>query len=395
MNIKEAYCADWIVPVSGPAMRGAALIVQDGEISAIVPQSQLQKRFKGLRVRTFKNAVILPAWVNAHTHLELSYLSFEKLKGTSFLNWVENLLDNRTDEDEQTVVKAARQQMQLMRQSGTALVGDITNGHLLKQQEDEPLKRVVFYEILGFRSHKAKEIFEAAKKIKQAVNPQAHLTPHAPYSTSAHLLQLLNEAAERISIHLSESREEAAFFLNGSVEMNRFLKARGAYDQKWKTPRMSPVAYMEQLGLLHENALIVHGLQVSESDVKQLANSGATVCLCLRSNHLLHDQLPPVDLYLQHAVPLCLGTDSLASNFSLDMNDEIHFAFEHFPQIDPGMLIKMATLNGARILGMEQKYGSLEAGKKAAFNVFEFEQPVEQNPELAVVSRKWSRLKCF
>ncbi|APF20031.1 amidohydrolase [Caldithrix abyssi DSM 13497] len=397
MKKKEAYCASWIVPVVSPPMREAALIVEDGVISTIVPGHELPRHAKNLKIYNFPNGVILPAWVNAHTHLELSYFKDETIPAGQFFEWVERLLAVRAQkENPQRVKTAALQQMRLMRQSGTALAGDITNGPLLEPLPDEPLERAIFYEILGFLPERAEVIFEKAQQELQARNPHAILTPHAPYSTSPHLLKKIASASARMSIHLAESKSEYAFLTEGSAELTAFLKARKAWPENWKTPGKTPVGYLNDLGLLHGKTLLVHGVQVTDRDLDILKNSGAAVCICARSNDRLNVGLPPIQKYLEKGIPLCIGTDSLASNVSLDLNDEIYYLWERFNQaLHPVTLVRMATLNGARALGREGEFGSLEVGKKAAFNVFEFDEAIKEEPESAVVSRKWRRLRCF
>jgi len=394
---KEAYCASWIIPVDSPPMRDSALIAEDGRIVSILPIHELPRHSKNLKIFDFPNSVILPAWVNAHTHLELSFLKDETLPTSNFLGWVQALIERIAQKwDETAIKKAALEQMQHMRQMGTALAGDISNGALLPYLPYEPLRRIIFFEILGFQREKAETIWQSAWQKRNSQNPEAYVTPHAPFSTSAPLLEKINQHSDRLSIHLAESREEFAFFTRGSEAMVNFLQKRQVWPKNWQTPGKTPVQYVYDLNLLKPNTLIVHGVQVTDRDIGLIRQSGATVCLCPRSNERLNVGLPPVDRYLKKQVPLCLGTDSLASNTSLDLNDEIYYLWQRFQQeLEARLLVRMATLNGARALGQDHEFGSLTVGKKAAFNVFQFRQPVNEHPELAVVSKKWSKLICF
>ncbi|NOX88817.1 MAG: amidohydrolase family protein [Calditrichaeota bacterium] len=396
MSIKEAYCASWIIPVSSPPMREAALIVENGVIQSVLPAYELRNGFKGIRIHDFPYSVIMPAWVNAHTHLELSWLKNQRINSGSFVSWVEQLLKYRLiHESQEEAERAARSAMEEMRRQGTALAGDITNGRLLAKLPDEPVERAVFFEILGFIPDDADEIFEQAKTTLNSINPSAVLTPHAPYSTSAELLKRIGKFSPRLSVHAAESPEEFRFFTENSGPMIDFLKQLGVWNEKWQPPFSTPVSYLADLGILNENSILVHGVQVTEEDVRIIKNTKAAVCLCARSNALLNVGKPPVQKYLENGIPLCVGTDSLASNTSLDMNEELFYLFEHFDFIEPEILVQMATLNGARALGKDHLYGSLDAGKKAAFNVFTFNKPITENPESAVVSRTWSEMQWF
>ncbi len=378
-------------------MRNAALIVEQGKITALLPIHELNGLSKQLRIYDFPTGIIVPAWVNAHCHLELSYLKNKSFPQKNFFDWVRQLLTYRSESvDLQTIHQSAWQQMQHMRSKGTALVADITNGPLLRPLPNEPLKRMVFFEILGFLPEKADSILKEAMGKKQRENVQAILTPHAPYSTSAPLMQKIAATEPLLSIHLAESKEEFDFFTRGSAILKNFLKERQAWPNNWQTPYLTPVQYLKKLNLLNSRTLIVHGVQVTKDDLPILKNSGAHVCLCARSNAYLNVGLPPVAQYLEHHIPLCIGTDSLASNSSLDLNEEISYLWERFNAIlEPGELIKMATLNGARALNRQAQFGTLSMGKKATFNVFEFTRPIQKDPELAVITQKWSNLICF
>ncbi len=396
MKKREAFFANWIVPVTGPSMQQAALIVENGRISAIVPGHELPTKAKNLKINHFPTGVILPAWVNAHTHLELSYIT-SKPSHQQFFDWVEWLIAFRQNQETaQHLQKAALEQMQKMRQNGTALVGDITNGALLAPVENAPLERVVFYEILGFLPEQADEIFQKALRTMQRQNPNAILTPHALYSVSLPLLQQIAAHSPRLTIHLAESKDEFDFFVKHNLRLQNFLKARGVWPAQWHPPGKTPLRVLEQAGALNKTTLLVHGVHVTDDDVRVIKKAKAKVCICARSNRFLNVGQPPVAKYLEQGVPMCVGTDSLASNDSLDLNDEIYYLWKQFGQLlDAVQLVRMATLNGAQALGKEAEYGSLEVGKKAAFNLFEFDEPIKQNPELAVVSRKWRRLTCF
>jgi len=260
---------------------------------------------------------------------------------------------------------------------------------------DAILDRVVFYELLGFNAEDAEHIYEDALQTARKLNPASKLSPHAPYSTSARLLRLLARPDKLLSVHAAESQEETHFLQNGSGPFRAFLESRGIVLKNWQPPAVSPVSYLKQLGLLNKNTLLVHGVQTSGKDIQIIKEQNTKISICARSNDWMGVGKVHLKEYLETGILLTIGTDSLASNLNLDMNKEIYYIYRNFNEVSAVELIKMATLNGAIALHKEALYGSLEAGKRAKFNVFTSDNGLIENPEEFIVSKAWSRLKCF
>ena len=391
------YKARWILPQTSPAIEDGAVLVENNRITAVGRAAEiLPLKNSQTRLIDYQEAVIVPSWINAHAHLELSALKGGINDFRNFVEWIEQLIALRDSISSEQIIASAKAGAKDLRASGCALVGDISNGDLLADRMFVPgLQRLVFFELLGFQQKKAEEIFEQAREKGARENPQAMLAAHAPYSSSMALMKKIAGVSKPFTIHLAESPEENVFLCEGSGPIRTFLQKRDVWDKNWKVPGKRPVEYLMKYGLLSVNTLLVHGVQVNDADLNMIKESGATVCICPRSNEKTAVGKAPLEKYLQKGILLTLGTDSLASNVDLDMNNEIYYTVRNYPQVPPQALIKMATMNGARILGREGELGSLQAGKKASFNVFVSKDTINNDPEEFVVTKSWSKIICL
>ncbi len=167
------------------------------------------------------------------------------------------------------------------------------------------------------------------------------------------------------SIHVAESEEESIFLSTGEGEIKQFLIDRGGWDPDWIAPRITPVQYLFRQGILRADTICVHAVRVCDEDIEILGRTGSQVCTCPRSNHTLGVGLAPVEKFLQRGIPVSLGTDSLASNTSLCLWQEMFFLKNALPSLSCSQILKMATLSGASALG-EKGFGSIETGKFAS-----------------------------
>jgi cytosine/adenosine deaminase-related metal-dependent hydrolase len=239
-----------------------------------------------------------------------------------------------------------------------------------------PLHVVLFHEIYGFRNADAEKLLlDAVQRIARAeatvVEGDLRMipTPHGPHTTSASLLRALSgrarAAGEPISIHLAESEGECRLLAEGDGPMRDLLEERGGWETDWEAPGLTPVAYLHRLGLLSSRTLAVHCVHLTREDHSLLQSSGATVVTCPRSNQRLGVGVAPVPELLREGIPVALGTDSLASSPELDLFGEIAGLRETHPGLSPAAVLRVATLNGARGLGLADRLGSIEPGKLA------------------------------
>jgi cytosine/adenosine deaminase-related metal-dependent hydrolase len=266
---------------------------------------------------------------------------------------------------------------------GTVAVGDVANhGWIPALLARTPLWAVVFHELFGFRGVDAETfVNEAANRLDAMDADSAEsdgrvrvaLTPHAPHTTSPALLKALagRSAATGapLSVHVAESETEASFLRGGADEFRAFLTERGVWDEGWTPPGQSPVEHLDRLHVLTPRTLAVHCVHLGQRDVSRLQARGVTVVTCPRSNERLGVGSTPVPKLLGEGIPVALGTDSLATTADLDLFAEMATLRTQHPGVAPAAVLRMATINGAAALGMEDRIGSIEPDKSAALIV--------------------------
>ena len=196
------------------------------------------------------------------------------------------------------------------------------------------------------------------------------LAPHAPYSVSAELFRAIREevdgsAVPITSVHLGESQSEVDFLRDGSGPWPGILKWVGSERRDWRPPGLSPVAYLDRLGMLDSRTLVVHAVQLHESDLRRLAEIGCTVVTCPRSNQWVGEGVPPIARFYAAGLKVAVGTDSLASVGDLNLFSELQTLRWLATSVPARTLLESATRVGAEALGLGDELGSIEVGKRA------------------------------
>lgn len=385
------YAAKHILPVASTPIQNGAVLVHEGRIAAFGRRKDLVKAHPGVEVRDLGDTVIIPGLVNAHTHVELSFMNGEPPTGGTFMTWLRDLVARRPGVDAGAAAEAAGKALETMIRRGTVAVGDIANGAwaapLLARSG---LRGLAFHEIFGFAASDTESILEAAAHRLETIDSDPEvlaardrfttiLTPHAAHTTSFPLLKALGGRAvasgEMLSIHVAESEEESQLLRDGTGPFKDFLIERGAWDPAFKAPGQTPVEYLERLGVLTPRTLAVHCVHLDHQDFSRLQARGVTVVTCPRSNQRLGVGKAPVPKLLSSGIPVALGTDSLATAPDVDAFTEVAHLRQEHPSVSPAAALRIATLNGARALGMAQDLGSIEEGKLAALAVVGLNDP--------------------
>jgi cytosine/adenosine deaminase-related metal-dependent hydrolase len=374
------YIARHVLPVSSPPLQDGAVAVDGQLIAAVGRRTEvLAQAGEGAEVRDLGEAILLPGLVNAHAHVELSWLSEARLPEGDYLAWLRSLVELRGHEEPEAARAAAASGIAAMVARGTVAVGDVSNRTWIPGLLSESsLWAVAFHEILGFRHADAERLLAEATAHLDAMEADTRpsagrvriaLTPHAPHTTSAPLLKALAgraaAAGSPLSIHVAESETEAAFLRGGAEEFRAFLAERGAWDEHWTPPGQSPVDYLDRLHVLSPRTLAVHCVHLGQRDLSRLQARGVTVVTCPRSNERLGVGTTPVPKLLAAGIPVALGTDSPASAPDLDLFAEMAALRRHHGGIGPLTALRMATVNGASALGLGDRLGSIEPGKLA------------------------------
>lgn len=367
----------YLLPTAGAApIEDGALLIAGGRIIAVGGYSAL--RANAAEVIDYGDAVILPPLVNAHCHLELSDFPQwarecnEATEPASFVGWIRRLIRVRRVLGSTPVPASVTLGIQQLLSTGTGAIGDIlTSPAALAPLLDSPLYGRIFFETIGLEEERfAPALAAAVASARSLAFPlRGGLSPHATYTVSAGHLQRAISAGLPLAIHCAESAEESLFLREGRGAIADELYAAAGWPLPERPPGLSPVAWLAAQGALSPQTLLIHGVHVDAADAARIAASGTSVVLCPRSNARLGVGTAPVGLYKAAGVPLALGTDSLASNDTLSLWDEIIFARSAYPELSPRELLAIATRGGAQALGLAPEMGELKVGTGAHLQV--------------------------
>ncbi len=373
MTAPIAHRAAWIMATPSKILPNGYVITAGHKIIAIGQGQPSECR----KVIDHGPGVLMPGFVNAHTHLELGALKGRLPLGQGFQAWVEALIERRAALSDDALRRGVADGITELLDSGCAAAGEISSLGLSRALFlNSALTGVWFHEFLGADIDPSE-----APKMRPAADGAAGVSAagHAPHTTSPTLLKKLKKYTRQngcvFSIHIAESEDEIEFLQTGKGQWADFLRARGIDFSDWGLPYPSPLHYIDRLGLVDAHTILVHLIRESKAALERIAEQGAWVCLCPRSNQNLHQRLPDVAAMRRAGVKLCLGTDSLASVDSLSLLDEMAFLARAVPSLPPDALLAMATINGARALGVDQYLGSLEPGKQGRMVYVEIDAP--------------------
>jgi cytosine/adenosine deaminase-related metal-dependent hydrolase len=367
------YRAAWVLPIDQPPIRDAVVAVNGGIIQSISPGS----RFPVPGSRDLGNVALLPGLVNAHTHLELSWLRDRVPPASRFTDWVMTLFAIRGRPDKAMTaeqIAPIHEAIAELQATGTVAVGDISNSMAaVAPMRQAGVDGVVFHELLGFKERDG-ALLEATSGLRAAAaatGARVSLAPHAPYSTSLELFGAIraavtNSACPIMSVHLGESVEEVEFLEKGTGPWRSMLGAIGVWRDDWAVPACDPVSYLDRHGLIDARTLVVHGVQFGDAALARLAELGATLVTCPRSNHWVGVGHPPIERFYRSGVRVAVGTDSLASVEDLNLFSELKVMRRFAPAVPAAKMLESATLTGAQALGLGDQLGSLTPGKRAA-----------------------------
>ena len=365
-----SYRAAWVLPIDRAPIKDGVVSVDDGRIVSVGESGISQ------RVTDLGSIALLPGLVNAHTHLELSWLRGRVPPGSRFTDWVKTLFAIRGRPDAAMTAEQLapiHEAITELQRAGTVAVGDISNSLASAgPMRQAGLEGVIFHELLGFRERDGAlvEATRDARAVAAAAGARVSLAPHAPYSTSLELFGAIRAAIKEIpcpimSVHLGESVEEVELLEKGTGPWRGMLEMLGAWRDDWQIPACDPVAYLDRNHLIDDRTIVVHGVQFNDTALLRLAQLGATLVTCPRSNQWVGVGYPPLERFYKSGVKVAVGTDSLASVADLNLFSELKTMRWLAPDVPAAKLLESATLVGARALGLGDELGSLAPGKRA------------------------------
>lgn len=366
------FSADWIFPVSSSPVKNGVVAVNDsGEIQQVLTAGET----KNFDV-TYHKGAIVPGFINTHCHLELSHMLGQIPEKTGLVEFVQHIIKNR-QRDAGQIELAMQKADQQMFDNGIVAVGDIANQIASKKvKEKSKIHYHTFIEALGFNPERAGAIMDYLKEIKQDFEPlPASIVPHAPYTVSPQLFELIRQEAEKanvfISVHNQETVDENAFFeskTGGFLKLYEFLGIDiSFFEPTHKTSLKTWLPYIKE-----QKTLLVHNTVSSRADIEFAKQSNPNLywCLCPQANLYIENTLPDVDLLMEEQVKITLGTDSLASNHQLNILTEM-LTLQQYKMVGFEQLLQWATINGAEFLGLDNQLGTIEIGKTSGLNLIQ------------------------
>jgi cytosine/adenosine deaminase-related metal-dependent hydrolase len=401
MSLSLHLRARWLLPIDRAPIENGWIELAAGRIVALGGGQPPNTS------RDLGDVALLPGLVNAHTHLELSWMAGRIPPAGSMDEWIRTMMRVRRDgapggavAEAAAVLDAARS----MRATGTVLVGDVSNTMTtVGALREADLGGVVFHELIGFSpAAPATLVKDAWRRVDEwderlagaagdrresgAAPIAFSVVAHAPYSVSPALFAEIARRARvaPLAVHLAESPEEIEFLRTGRGPIRNLLEAVGVWTNDWRVPACDPVQYLAEVGYLRPGVIVVHGVHLTDQGLERLRHAGATLVTCPRSNEWVGAGPPRLSHFYASGVPVAIGTDSLASAPSLNLFEELSEMRRIAPEVSAASLLESATRVGARALGFGRDYGTLAAGKRAALISVEIPRGVDDVEEYLV-----------
>jgi aminodeoxyfutalosine deaminase len=381
------FAAGTLIPVSSPPIQDGAVLVRDGRIAAVGSLADLGRENPDVEIRFFPNYTMIPGAVNAHAHL--GFRRKDAPEGGTFSGWLGRLIE-RLPEKEAWTAEAARDSAREAIVAGTTYMAESSPyGECLPQLAESGMAGTVYAEFfpheIGSPEEAVEFIVGKAKELQQGLPERvnARVSVHSPYTVDPESSRLAarrtRELGWRLAIHLSESPEEVEFVREGTGGLADIFGSN-----EWGGVGVSPVRYARNIELLAPQTIAAHlATGVSEEDLKILAQSGVAAAHCPRSNDFLGCGVSPVPAMVESGIRVGMGTDGLWSSPSMNLFEETLFAVKlHGMKGAEGL--ELATLGGARALGIEGETGTIEVGKWADLAVVETSGE-DGDPELDVL----------
>ena len=386
INSQLLFRAHVVLPISKPPIRDGAVLVAGKRIAAVGTWRDLSAHS---RTQTFDlgETVLMPGLVNAHCHLDYTDMAGQFPPPKVFSDWLRLITETKSGWGYSDYAQSWLNGARMLVRTGTTSVADIEAVPELLPEVwgGTPLRVFSFLEMIGIKGHRQPQaiVQEAVNRINTLTGFRGRpgLSPHAPYSTVPELLRLSAQTARRrewrLTTHVAESAMEFEMFARGRGEMFDWLQRSGR--EMSDCGLGSPVRHLERCGALSERLLAAHANYLAKQDAALLAKRNVHVVHCPRCHSYFNHDPFPLRRLVRAGVNVCLGTDSLASVYKsrrqsveLSLFEEMRALSRNEPSLSARKIVRMATLNGARALGMGGQIGELAEGAFADLVVLPF-----------------------
>jgi cytosine/adenosine deaminase-related metal-dependent hydrolase len=403
------FKARWVLPITASPIKEGAIAIESDRIVAIGAAFEIQTRFSEASIIDLGRSVILPGLVNVHSHLELTAFR-GRLEEPHFQSWIAEVTRLKSQYNQDDFLAGARLGcIETIRAGITTLADTCDTSAPLAALIESGQRAIIFQECFGPQREQAQSSIDSLKFKLDAHAARLHeagsqaqsrvrygISPHAPYTVSAELYRNATRLALDdqldIAIHAAESADEAKLLEDGSGAFGDLLRRRGI---DFSPPASSTIKYLQRLGVLEVAPLLIHCVRVDQEDLELLARHGARVAHCPKSNAKFAHGIAPLIEMEKASVRVGIGTDSVASNNTVDLIEEarfcslLHRAAKRDPNIcSASRMLELMTIEGARTLGMEKEIGSLEVGKQAdmiAINLENAHNTPHYDPAAAII----------
>jgi aminodeoxyfutalosine deaminase len=371
--------ANYIYPISSPPIKNGIIIADDNGKILEIKQNNESTEEEGVE---FYNGILVPGFVNTHCHLELSWTKDLIKPNEGLPAFIKNIIHLKKQTLPNDYIFQIADADKQMERSGIVVVGDTHNGHdSFSVKSGSALHYVNFFELTGTSTKDANAIFNHAlfqmNEIENKYAIKLIPTPHAAYSVSEKLLQLItiyNSKKELpFSIHNQESIEENEYFINHKGKLKEIFDELQIDQHGFEPKKTSSLTYLLNY-IKNLSGLLVHNTFTSEEEIKKAISLNKKLywAININSNLYIENKLPPLNDLIKNNANITIGTDSLASNKCLCILEEMKSITKHFPTIHFTNIIEWGTLNGAKALQIDKIYGSIEKGKKPGINLIQY-----------------------
>lgn len=347
-------------------LKPAYITVNKGLIENISPQAPKPSA----TIVDLGHLTLFPGFTNAHCHLELT--SIGPLAAHDFLPWIRELLAKKIRQTPSDKVRSVRHGVtKLMRSGVTTIIDHVSSDTPIAAFDHLPINVIAFGEVLGIKEKTALATLSALKTSQVAASVPLYTSPHAVHSVAPDILKQVMLLENPHSMHISESQAEIDFMLKNQGPFLEFFRERHPDSAGSPHPRATPLACLEIMETSLKHSLIVHGNYLTAADFAMLKKN-SSICLvhCPGSHAFFGHSQNPVAEARKQAIPMALGTDSLASNQDLSLLHEIKLFLDKNAAIDWRDLLDMITINANTIVGLKN-VGKISVGYQADLVGFE------------------------